>query len=96
MLRRALLICLCSVSLISQADTLRCGSKLVSIGDRKFEVWEKCGEPRYLDEAGYTISGYERRELSIQEWVYGPDNGMFSILTFEGNRLVRIERRRQR
>ena len=96
MLRHALLVSLMGVSLISTADTLRCGSKLVSVGDRKFEVWDKCGEPRYLDETGYTLGGYERRELSVQEWVYGPENGMFSILTFEGSRLVRIERRRQR
>lgn len=29
----------------SYADSMRCGNKLVSIGDRKAEVLIKCGEP---------------------------------------------------
>jgi hypothetical protein len=45
---------------------------------------------------GYSLGAYERREYKIEEWVYGPDNGMLSILTFEGNRLRSIERRRTR
>lgn len=79
-----------------QADTLRCGSQLVSLGDRAFEVARKCGEPLHRDPIGYTLGPYERREYLIEEWVYGPSNGMLSILRFEGNRLVAIERRRQR
>lgn len=79
---------------LTQAESLRCGSKLVSIGDRAFEVENKCGAPTYRDVVGYTLSGYDRREYRVEEWVYGPDNGMLSILTFEGNRLARIERKR--
>ena len=78
----------------ANADTLRCGSKLVSVGDRAFEVLRKCGEPDQRDEVGYLLGGYDRRELRIDEWIYGPRNGMLSILTFEGNRLVRIETQR--
>ena len=32
--------------------------------------------------------------MVIEEWVYGPTNGMLSILTFQGNRLTRIETKR--
>lgn len=78
----------------AQADTLRCGSQLVSVGDRSFEVEQKCGEPAFRDLVGYTLGSYERREFKIEEWVYGPSNGMLTILTFEGNRLTHIERRR--
>ncbi|WP_370295381.1 DUF2845 domain-containing protein [Pseudomonas benzenivorans] len=78
----------------AQADTLRCGSQLVSLGDRSFEVQQKCGEPAFRDLVGYTLGPYDRREFKIEEWVYGPNNGVLSILTFEGNRLIRIERRR--
>lgn len=78
------------------ATTMRCGTQLVSEGDRAFEVEQKCGEPTHRDLVGYTLSGYDRRELKIEEWVYGPTNGMLSILTFEGNRLIRIETRRSR
>ncbi len=78
------------------ADTMRCGSQLISLGDRNFEVQQKCGEPAFRDLVGYSLGAYERREYKIEEWVYGPDNGMLSILTFEGNRLRAIERRRAR
>lgn len=84
---------LCSAAL-AQAETLRCGSQLVSVGDRSFEVQQKCGEPAYRDLVGYTLGANERREMKIEEWIYGPSNGMLTILTFEGNRLSRIERRR--
>lgn len=78
------------------ADTLRCGSQLVSVGDRAFEVERKCGAPLHRDPIGYTLGSYDRREYVVEEWVYGPSNGMLSILRFEGNRLVAIERRRER
>lgn len=84
------------LSATAQADTLRCGSALVSLGDRPFEVERKCGEPVHRDPVGYTLGSYDRREYMIEEWVYGPSNGMLSILRFEGNRLVAIERRRER
>lgn len=81
---------------LAQAETLRCGSQLVSLGDRRFEVLQKCGEPAFRDLIGYSLSANERREYSLEEWVYGPRNGMLSILTFEGNRLRQIERQRSR
>lgn len=43
-----------------------------------------------------TLGSYDRREYMIEEWVYGPSNGMLSILRFEGNRLTAIERRCER
>lgn len=79
-----------------QAETLRCGSKLVSVGDRAFEVQQKCGEPAFRDLVGYSLGEYDRREFKIEEWVYGPENGMLRILTFEGSRLTRIESQRSR
>ena len=90
----ALLAALASAAL--RADTLRCGSQLVSLGDRSFEVERKCGAPLHRDPIGYTLGSYDRREYRVEEWVYGPSNGMLSILRFEGNRLVAIERRRER
>ncbi|MFI8384717.1 DUF2845 domain-containing protein [Pseudomonas sp. NPDC079086] len=83
-------------SSLAQAETLRCGSQLVSLDDRRFEVLQKCGEPAFRDLVGYSLGPNERREYQIEEWVYGPDNGMLSILTFEGTRLRAIERRRSR
>lgn len=79
-----------------QAESMRCGSSLVSVGDRAFEVQERCGEPRYRDLVAYQLGEYDRRESKIEEWVYGPTNGMLYILTFEANRLRSIETRRDR
>lgn len=77
-------------------DSMRCGTGLVSTGDRTFQVMEKCGEPAYRDQIGYTAGYYNNRELKLEEWVYGPTNGMLYILSFEGNRLIGIETRRNR
>lgn len=76
------------------ADTLRCGNDLVSTGDRAFEVERKCGTPAHRGLVGYDLGPQARRESVVEEWVYGPNNGSFSILTFEGARLVRIETKR--
>ncbi|MNE46622.1 hypothetical protein D3C80_1409690 [compost metagenome] len=76
---------------VAQADSMRCGSALVSIGDRAWEVEKKCGTPTHRDEVGYTLGGYDRREFRVEEWVYGPRNGTTYILTFEANRLKSIE-----
>lgn len=91
---RSLPLLLALLSIPAAAETMRCGSKLVSLGDRAFEVQRKCGEPAFRDEVGYQLGSYDRRERRVDEWVYGPRNGMLSILTFEGNRLTRIETRR--
>lgn len=87
-------LALLCIGAAAQADTLRCGNQLVNIGDRSFEVMQKCGEPAFRDLVGYSLGPTERHEYKIEEWVYGPDNGMLSILTFEGNRLRQIERQR--
>lgn len=79
----------------SMASTMRCGSNLVSLGDRGFEIRRKCGDPAYRDTVGYTVGPHHRVELVIEEWVYGPHNGMLHILRLQGNRLVEIESKRQ-
>ncbi|KPY96546.1 Uncharacterized protein ALO43_01190 [Pseudomonas tremae] len=89
-----------SVALPSLASTLRCGNQLISTGDRTFEVQQKCGAPASQEVTGTqeTFSAdYRRAEtVKIEEWIYGPDNGMYQYLHFEGGRLVRIDSRRGR
>lgn len=77
-----------------QADTLRCGSQLISVGDRKSEVLDKCGEPRSQDIVGYQRSADRRVEMQIEEWIYGPSNGMYRYLRFVGGQLVSIDSKR--
>jgi hypothetical protein len=76
------------------SDTLRCGSQLVSVGDRASEVLQKCGEPVSRDLLGYKRSADRREEFQVEEWTYGPNNGMYQYLHFEGNRLRQINSNR--
>lgn len=56
--------------------------------------YKKCGDPDHRDDVGYTLGSYDRREFKVEEWVYGPRNGVTYILTFEANKLKRIEFKR--
>ena len=69
----------------AQADSLRCGSRLVSTGDSSADV---LGYREVVGEWG------KRYEVEVQEWVYGPWNGMLYFVRFEGNRLSAIQSRR--
>jgi hypothetical protein len=80
----------------SAATTLRCGSHLVSVGDRSSEVLRKCGEPTARDDLGYKRSVNRREEYPVEEWTYGPNSGMYQYLRFERNRLVEITSSRGR
>ncbi|UFQ03020.1 DUF2845 domain-containing protein [Pseudomonas fitomaticsae] len=82
------------VSQAAASDTLRCGSQLVSLGDRASEVLQKCGEPVSRDLLGYKRSANRREEFQVEEWTYGPSNGMYQYLRFEGNRLKQINSKR--
>jgi hypothetical protein len=96
-MRTRLLLSLALAIVASQAhaaDTLRCGSQLISVGDRSGEVLQKCGEPASRDFLGYKRSVNKREEFQVEEWVYGPNSGMYQYLRFEGNRLVRIDSKR--
>ena len=89
---------------ISHSDTLRCGSKLVSVGEHKLMVKDKCGEPESKDRIAYEVA----RDLNpdpnyqlyryIDEWVYDSrknpkikKTNRLIRLIFEMNILKRIE-----
>ncbi|SFH46126.1 DUF2845 domain-containing protein [Pseudomonas sp. NFACC45] len=88
------LILLLASGHVSAADTLRCGSQLISVGDRSSEVLQKCGQPAARDDLGYERSVNRREEYPVEEWTYGPNNGMYQYLRFKGNRLVQITSKR--
>lgn len=80
----------------ASAETMRCANSLVDIGDRAFEVQQKCGAPLNKAFVGYGqgVAGQTHDYAPSEEWIYQPEGGMQKILTFEGSRLVRIESRR--
>lgn len=105
-----LLCCLLSFCVLSLSATaahaLRCGHVLVSVGDRKFEVRNKCGDPAAIEERiEYQIlgtpdryfrshPGYDQAYIPIQveEWTYnfGPHRFM-QLLRFENGVLTQIQ-----
>lgn len=93
-----LALCLLLLTVSAQASSsLRCGSQLISLQDYSAEVLDKCGEPLSRDSLGYReiLDDYGfRQEVKVEEWVYGPRNGMYHYLRFEGNRLVNIDSER--
>jgi hypothetical protein len=82
----------------------RCGHSLVKIGDYKFDVLEKCGEPDALEErmavrgsrlrhpyGALQIDNYE--EILIEEWVYNFGPRQFKqFLHFEDGVLTSIRK----
>ncbi|MHC1742319.1 MAG: DUF2845 domain-containing protein [Syntrophobacteraceae bacterium] len=86
---------------------MRCGSDYALVGDTKYDVLSKCGEPKLKDVVGTTgsggFSGKGRRrshggqgaftELIVEEWTYDRGSTDFVYtLVFEGNRLVTVKR----
>lgn len=93
-----LTLCLLLASAAEASSTLRCGSKLISTQDLASEIEAKCGEPASRDFLGYreVVDYYGFvNEVAIEEWVYGPKNGMYYFLRLEGNRLIKIESKRK-
>ena len=69
---------------------MRCESRLVREGDQSFIVKKICGTPVERELIGYTLTASRTRELKIENWVYGPMDGRYFILTFEGGVLKKI------
>lgn len=90
-------LCLLLAGLAEAGSTLRCGSQLISLEDLASELEAKCGQPASRSFLGYreVVDYYgHSREIALEEWVYGPRNGMYYFLRLEGNRLTRIESKR--
>ena len=91
-----LALMLCSLQ-TEASSTYRCNSRLVSLEATTAEVRSKCGEPASSAMVGYkeVVDDYGyRQEVSVEEWVYGPNNGMLHFLRFEGGRLRQIQSQR--
>jgi len=94
-------IVFCSLLLMPpSALALRCGTRLIQPGDLAIQVRDACGDPVSEDIIGYTLRGAPpglrgEREYKIEQWIYGPDQGYYNVLVFEGGRLRDIDRVRQ-
>jgi|SRR5690348_12555411 Protein of unknown function (DUF2845) len=81
------------------AETLRCGSSLVSEGATEGFVLEKCGQPETKREItepvmarGLNGNMYQTGTTTREIWRYKRSQGSFpAILTFEGGVLKKLE-----
>lgn len=83
-------------------STMRCGRKLVAIGDYKNDVYAVCGNPESIDTRTKlvgstlhyphrTLDIHEYEEVQVEEWVYNFGYKRFrKYLRFENGRLVEI------
>ena len=78
---------------LQQHDGLRCGDRLVELGERTAEVLAKCGAPLTRDRWTETRTHDGKILLvNVEEWVYSADDGSFRrLLRFENGRLRSIE-----
>jgi hypothetical protein len=96
----------------AEASAFRCGTRLVSVGDSKYEVLRKCGEPAWVENwlekriEPYSVEPFSQGQrfyipnpsfatvvyVTVEQWVYDRGRTQFTrVLTFENNRLTRIE-----
>jgi len=83
------IILLFGISLV-QADSFRCGSRVVSTGETKIDVISKCGSPDYSEMGSVFFSGSSA--IAIETWHYNCGDGRFNyILKFKDGKLVEIK-----
>jgi hypothetical protein len=101
MLRPATWLCLfvlLALSTPSPAQALRCGNRLVTVGDFDFQVLSRCGEPYWVHSrsdllvAGIHTPLQRRQEQVVQDWYYnfGPRH-LVRRLRFVDDQLVAID-----
>jgi hypothetical protein len=98
-IRNILLICTAiiflAIGICGASGSMRCGNSYVKAGDRTFQVQERCGAPKSKQTVGYTIDDNKKRELLIEEWVYGPEGGYYFTITFIGGQVSQVSSQRQ-
>jgi hypothetical protein len=92
-------VVLLAFALPAAADTFRCGSALIRVGDAQTYVFAKCGEPKSKETitedvravtrfGGTNVVGTASRDI----WRYRKSSRQFAaVLTFEGGVLKKLE-----
>lgn len=83
---------------LSTAYPFRCGNKAIHVGDSKFMVSQKCGEPVSKEsmekkvEVQYGSGQAQAKIIKVEQWIYDMGPGSFYYrLTFEDGILVEIK-----
>lgn len=86
-------VILLSIHNLASAD-MRCGTGLISEGDSTYDVQEKCGSPAHREVIPADPGANKARKnnaVTVENWVYGPQNGAYYRLKFLDGKLVSIE-----
>jgi hypothetical protein len=77
---------------LSDHDGLRCGERLVELGERTAEVRLRCGAPKTRDQWTETrVVGRNLVIVPVEEWIYDQGYGSFPrLLRFEHQRLTAV------
>ncbi len=103
MLKKLLVISLgmliSAVNLTADAKdaSFRCGNSLIDTGDSRARVLHHCGKPYLREIIGYARSTEEEEliDFAVEAWTYDSTQGIFNIITFQGNRVWHIESERK-
>jgi hypothetical protein len=103
MKKGTLWILILSLYSFNEASAMRCGQKLVDLGDYKGDVLERCGEPESVETRTKVVGStfhYPRRtldlqqfeEIQIEEWIYNfGSSRLRQYLRFENGELKEIK-----
>jgi hypothetical protein len=70
-------------------ENMRCGQRVIAVGETMYDVQTKCGEPTQRIQRG---GGSKGRWANIEEWTYDFGSKRFvRVLTFNNGRLVYVE-----
>ena len=92
-----IILCLLLMPAVSWT-ALRCGSRVVKIGDSKADVRMRCGKPDLITREKRDVSSHQRRGKKrsaggvVEVWTYNRGaKRLVKILHFQGTRLMHTE-----
>jgi hypothetical protein len=92
-----MLICAVNLTAYAKDASFRCGNGLIETGDSRARVLHHCGNPYLREMIGYIRSAEEEEliDFAVEAWTYDSAQGIFNIITFQGNRVWYIESERK-
>lgn len=101
-MRSTLTTCLISGALLISATShteasMRCDNGIISGRETIAEVIRKCGQPDNRDVIQPTVDSNGKtphQSATIENWIYGPKNGMYQYLRFIDGKLASIRSQR--
>ncbi|SNS30560.1 MULTISPECIES: DUF2845 domain-containing protein [Pseudomonas] len=82
------------MALSSAHASMRCSNGIIDEGDLTLVVLEKCGEPntrQIIPPQTESNGQIKAKSVTVENWVYGPDNGAYKYLKFIDGKLVKID-----